>query len=125
MQEFYLTVEQFGDSIFERYIDSNGHEQVREVTYAPCMFMHSNEPTEYKDIYGKYCVKKMDGRQVEFTEEDETRRDSITWLLEDWGLIEIAQGQRSFMKELTNNFRVISFKQKHEWTLKSKYTIGN
>ena len=68
---------------------------------------------------------KMDGRQVEFTEEDETRRDSITWLLEDWGLIEIAQGQRSFMKELTNNFRVISFKQKHEWTLKSKYTIGN
>lgn len=58
MQEFYLTVEQFGDSIFERYIDSNGREQVREVTYAPCMFMHSNEPTEYKDIYGKYCVKK-------------------------------------------------------------------
>ncbi|AHK10903.1 putative translational repressor protein [Escherichia phage HY01] len=68
---------------------------------------------------------RMDGRQVEMTEEDEIRRDSIAWLLEDWGLIEIAPGQRTFMKDLTNNFRVISFKQKHEWKLVPKYTIGN
>ncbi|QBO60790.1 putative translation repressor protein [Escherichia phage vB_EcoM_G2133] len=68
---------------------------------------------------------RMDGRQVEMTEEDEVRRDSIAWLLEDWGLIEIVPGQRTFMKDLTNNFRVISFKQKHEWNLVPKYTIGN
>ncbi|AIS73370.1 gp61 [Shigella phage pSs-1] len=68
---------------------------------------------------------RMDGRQVEMTEEDEVRRDSIAWLLEDWGLVEIVPGQRTFMKDLTNNFRVISFKQKHEWKLVPKYTIGN
>lgn len=68
---------------------------------------------------------RMDGRQVEMTEEDEVRRDSIAWLLEDWGLIEIVPGQRTFMKDLTNNFRVISFKQKHEWKLVPKYTISN
>ncbi|WCD43137.1 translational repressor [Escherichia phage ECML-123-2] len=68
---------------------------------------------------------RMDGCQVEMTEEDEVRRDSIAWLLEDWGLIEIVPGQRTFMKDLTNNFRVISFKQKHEWKLVPKYTIGN
>ncbi|WDS52231.1 translational repressor [Escherichia phage EO1] len=68
---------------------------------------------------------RMDGRQVEMTEEDEVRRDSIAWLLEDWELIEIVPGQRTFMKDLTNNFRVISFKQKHEWKLVPKYTIGN
>lgn len=68
---------------------------------------------------------RMDGRQVEMTEEDEVRRDSIAWLLEDWGLIEIVPGQRTFMKDSTNNFRVISFKQKHEWKLVPKYTIGN
>ena len=68
---------------------------------------------------------RMDGRQVEMTEEDEVRRDSIAWLLEDWGLIEIVPGQRTLMKDLTNNFRVISFKQKHEWKLVPKYTIGN
>lgn len=68
---------------------------------------------------------KLDGRPVVISEEDEQRRDSITWLLEDWGLVEIAQGQRTFMHEMTNNFRVIGFKQKPEWTLKAKYTIGN
>ena len=68
---------------------------------------------------------RMDGRQVEMTEEDEVRRDSIAWLLEDWGLIEIVPGQRTFMKDLTNNFRVISFKQTHEWKLVPTYTIGN
>ncbi|QEA10529.1 MAG: endoribonuclease translational repressor of early genes [Enterobacter phage ENC9] len=93
-----------------------------KVLYQSCHILHKQE--KYYIVHFKEMLK-MDGRQVEFTEEDETRRDSITWLLEDWGLIEIAQGQRSFMKELTNNFRVISFKQKHEWTLKSKYTIGN
>lgn len=93
-----------------------------KVLYQSCHILHKQE--KYYIVHFKEMLK-MDGRQVEFTEEDETRRDSITWLLEDWGLVEIAQGQRSFMKELTNNFRVISFKQKHEWTLKSKYTIGN
>lgn len=93
-----------------------------KVLYQSCHILHKQE--KYYIVHFKEMLK-MDGRQVEFTEEDETRRDSITWLLEDWGLIEIAQGQRSFMKELTNNFRVISFKQKHEWALKSKYTIGN
>ena len=93
-----------------------------KILYQSCHILHKQE--KYYIVHFKEMLK-MDGRQVEFTEEDETRRDSITWLLEDWGLIEIAQGQRSFMKELTNNFRVISFKQKHEWTLKSKYTIGN
>lgn len=68
---------------------------------------------------------KLDGRPVVISEEDEQRRDSITWLLEDWGLIEISPGQRTFMHEMTNNFRVIGFKQKPEWTLKSKYTIGS
>ena len=68
---------------------------------------------------------KLDGRPVVISEEDEQRRDSIAWLLEDWGLIEIAPGQRTFMHEMTNNFRVIGFKQKPEWTLKSKYTIGS
>ena len=68
---------------------------------------------------------RMDGRQVEMTEEDEVRRDSIAQLLEDWGLIVIKDSAREDLFGLTNNFRVISFKQKDDWTLKAKYTIGN
>ncbi|BAQ22703.1 translation repressor [Edwardsiella phage PEi20] len=93
-----------------------------KVLYQSCHILQKQG--RYFVVHFKEMLK-MDGRPVVIDEEDEIRRDSITWLLEDWGLIEIAPGQRTFMKELSNNFRVISFKQKHEWTLKAKYTIGN
>lgn len=66
---------------------------------------------------------KMDGRQVNIDLEDMIRRDSIAQLLSDWGLLILNRGQT--LAEMQNNFRVISFKQKDEWTLKSKYTIGS
>lgn len=60
MKEFYLTIEQVGDTLFERYIDSNGRERTREIPYAPVMFMHGQQgqASKYLDIYGKGCVKK-------------------------------------------------------------------
>ncbi|AWM11833.1 endoribonuclease translational repressor of early genes [Escherichia phage vB_EcoM_NBG1] len=80
---------------------------------------------------GKYYIVhfkemlRMDGRQVDINGEDYQRRDSIAQLLEDWGLIVIEDSAREDLFGLTNNFRVISFKQKDDWTLKAKYTIGN
>ncbi|WWS24627.1 hypothetical protein vBKpnAMK4_00439 [Klebsiella phage vB_Kpn_AM_K4] len=65
---------------------------------------------------------KLDGRPVTIDLEDIARRDSIAQLLEQWGLLIINRGQT--LHEMQNNFRVISFKSKNEWTLKSKYTIG-
>lgn len=67
---------------------------------------------------------QMDGRKVDIDEEDLVRRDSIAQLLEDWNLLEIPDHIIDDMFVMTNNFRVISFKQKSEWTLKAKYTIG-
>lgn len=60
MKEFYLSVELIGDTICERYIDSNGREQIRKVQYKPTLFQHAKagEITPYRDIYGKYCTKK-------------------------------------------------------------------
>lgn len=66
---------------------------------------------------------RMDGRQVDIDGEDYQRRDSIAQLLRDWGLIDIVEESELF--ELTNNFRVISFKQKNDWNLVAKYTVGN
>lgn len=67
---------------------------------------------------------RMDGRQVDIDGEDYQRRDSIAQLLRDWGLIDIVSDSDELF-EITNNFRVISFKQKNDWELLSKYTIGN
>ncbi|QPB12306.1 DNA polymerase [Providencia phage PSTCR6] len=59
--EYYLTVEQYGDTIFERYIDNNGKERTREVKYQPSLFYHAPEgvETNYKDIYGKFAKRKQ------------------------------------------------------------------
>jgi len=67
----------------------------------------------------------LDGRGREFSEEDRGRRNTIALLLEEWGLVEIidkrAMGpERATMK----NICVIPFKQKREWNLEAKYSIG-
>jgi len=64
---------------------------------------------------------KLDGRKVNFDDEDETRRNNIAKLLEDWNLCKVIS---PLTTSEFNNFRVISFKQKSDWTLVSKYKIG-
>lgn len=60
MQPFFLTIEQLGDTLVERYIDSDGEECTRRIEYQPSMFHHAmpGVETKYQDIYGKYCIKK-------------------------------------------------------------------
>lgn len=55
----YLNVERFNSTtIFERYIDEDGQERKRFVDYKPSLFSHTNQETDYRDIYGKTCIKK-------------------------------------------------------------------
>lgn len=91
-----------------------------KVLYQSCHILQKQG--RYYIVHFKEMLK-MDGRPVVIDDEDTLRADSITQLLEDWGLLDIADGE--IYDAMTNNFRVISFKQKHEWTLKAKYTIGN
>lgn len=66
---------------------------------------------------------KLDGRQVDMTEDDELRRNNIARLLEEWGMVSILTPDLKFSEE--NNFRVLTHAQKAEWTLKYKYRIGH
>lgn len=76
---------------------------------------------------GKYFIAhfkdmmKLDGKAVNMSDDDLLRTKSIAKTLEAWGLIQTDLGD----VEISNNFRVIKFSQKSEWTLKSKYTVGN
>lgn len=62
MNEFYLSVDQQGNNILERFINKDGIEQIRKTEYAPTMFQHGrpgiDDESPYRDIYGKICVKK-------------------------------------------------------------------
>lgn len=93
-----------------------------KVLYQSCHILQKQG--KYYIVHFKEMLR-MDGRQVDIDGEDYQRRDSIAQLLEDWGLIVIEDSAREDLFGLTNNFRVISFKQKDDWSLKAKYTIGN
>lgn len=92
------------------------------VLYQSCHILQKQG--RYYIVHFKEMLR-MDGRQVDIDGEDYQRRDSITQLLEDWGLITIKEEERNELFSVTNNFRVISFKQKDDWKLVAKYTIGN
>ena len=64
----------------------------------------------------------LDGKGTNISENDVSRRNSIASLLSDWGLVEIIGDSEP--KAPLSQIKVISFKEKHEWTLETKYNIG-
>ncbi|BES53239.1 hypothetical protein [Aeromonas phage phiWae14] len=76
---------------------------------------------------GKYYIVhfkellQLDGRQVEISQEDIDRRNDIATLLQEWNMCEIVSDQ---VAPGNNFFRVISHKDKHNWTLIHKYKFG-
>ena len=56
------------------------------------------------------------------SENDIARRNTITNLLNDWGLIEV-KGDLEPMAPLSQ-IKILSFREKDEWTLETKYNIG-
>lgn len=67
-------------------------------------------------------MMELDGKKVTLTEEDAARTYSIAKMLESWDLLKVV-GEHDL--EIVNNFRVITFRQKSDWTLVPKYTIGS
>ena len=64
----------------------------------------------------------MDGKQTNLTENDIARRNTISNLLKDWGLVSI-MGDSSNVAPLSQ-IKVLSFREKDEWELCTKYNIG-
>jgi hypothetical protein len=80
---------------------------------------------------GRYAImhfKEMfalDGKQTNFSDEDKARRNTIAALLQEWKLLTVVNPEQ--IKEPTttlSNIKIISFKDKKNWTLVSKYQIG-
>lgn len=66
----------------------------------------------------------LDGRQSDFTDEDMQRRNTIASLLSEWGLLSIRDPDRFQDKVPLGRIKIISYKDKDDWLLESKYTIG-
>ena len=78
---------------------------------------------------GKYYIVHfkelfaLDGKDTNLSENDIARRNTIANLLSDWGLIDVI-GTSVIEAAPLSQIKVISFKEKGEWKLETKYNIG-
>ena len=87
--------------------------------YQSCHILHKQGKyyiVHFKELFA------LDGKETNLTENDIGRRNRIASLLKDWGLINI-NGEVQNMSPLSQ-IKIISFKEKSEWTLETKYNIG-
>jgi hypothetical protein len=81
---------------------------------------------------GKYYIVhfkelfKLDGKQTNFDESDMGRRNTIIDLLKQWNLISVLkESQIVEPRAPLSQIKVIPFKEKTEWKLTQKYSIGS
>lgn len=90
--------------------------------YQSCHILHKRG--RYYIVHFKELFL-LDGKQSDFSDEDRGRRNTIAGLLEDWNLFEIVDREKhSEPRASLSNIKIISYKEKSEWELCSKYTIG-
>ncbi len=79
---------------------------------------------------GKYYIVHfkelfaLDGKPSDFSEEDQSRRNTIANLLEEWELVDIVNHEKVANAGSLSTIKVIPFNQKGEWELVAKYNIG-
>lgn len=67
----------------------------------------------------------LDGKPSSLLENDVQRRNTITTLLADWGLVTIVNPDSAKDLAPLRQIKVIPFKEKTQWELCPKYNIGN
>lgn len=67
----------------------------------------------------------LDGKKANLEENDVARRNTISTLMSDWGLIEIQNLEQAKPLAPLRQIKIIPFKEKEQWELCPKYNIGN
>ena len=90
--------------------------------YQSCHILHKQGRyyvVHFKELFA------LDGKVTDFSDEDRGRRNTIAQLLEDWNLVEILVRDESFENKVPmSQIKIITHKEKKEWLLEAKYTIG-
>ena len=87
--------------------------------YQSCHILHKQGRyfiVHFKELFA------LDGKNTNLSENDVARRNTIANLLSDWGLVNVV-GKAEPVAPLSQ-IKVLSFREKAEWTLETKYNIG-
>ncbi len=90
--------------------------------YLSCHILHKQ---------GKYYIVHfkelflLDGKHSDFSDNDMQRRNRITKLLADWGLVEVVNEEMITEASTVSQIKILPHKEKAEWELVPKYSIGS
>lgn len=93
-----------------------------KILYQSCHILHKQG--RYALVHFKELFE-LDGKSSNFSDEDKGRRNTIAKLLEDWGLVKIVEpSEVKDPKAPLSQIKILSFKEKKDWVLEAKYSIG-
>ncbi len=90
--------------------------------YQSCHILHKQGRyfiVHFKELFA------LDGKEANLTLSDIERRNTIARLLEDWGLLKISKPEQAQRCTSLSQIKIVAFKEKDEWNLVAKYSIGN
>jgi hypothetical protein len=89
--------------------------------YQSCHILHKQGKyyiVHFKELFA------LDGKYANLTVNDVQRRNRITRLLADWGLIHVVSEDSIQDIAPLNQIKVLPYKDKNDWILEQKYNIG-
>ena len=90
--------------------------------YQSCHILHKQGRyyiVHFKELFA------LDGKHANLTVNDVQRRNRIIQLLVDWGLVSIISPDKIQNIAPLNQIKVLSYKDKGDWILETKYNIGS
>ena len=87
--------------------------------YQSCHILHKQGRyyiVHFKELFA------LDGKQTNLSENDIARRNTIANLLNDWGLVDVLGNSENVAP--LSQIKVLSYREKDDWTLETKYNIG-
>ena len=92
-----------------------------QTLYQSCHILHKQGRyfiVHFKELFA------LDGKRADISVNDLERRNTIAHLLEDWGLVTILNSDGCINTAPLSQIKVLSFAEKGDWTLATKYNIG-
>jgi len=89
--------------------------------YQSCHILHKQGKyyiVHFKELFA------LDGKKANLFVNDIQRRNRIAQLLSDWGLVDVVESSMVEDCAPLSQIKVLSYRDKGEWTLESKYNIG-
>lgn len=93
-----------------------------KILYQSCHILHKQGLyyiVHFKELFA------LDGKPSNFSDEDVARRNTISNLIAEWGLVSLVEPDKTKDPVASlSQIKIIPFKEKQEWQLITKYNIG-